>query len=128
MNEKMVQINEDYKELQEILKSRNIDSHMTTTMIVTEENSNVNEKIDFKDFLPVNENEMKKKNKDLIKKSNRLVNNYNKLKDRVGKLEFENKQLRSQKGLKNLDHSDEIFMKCLNDVRKDIIKRKVSSN
>jgi len=128
MNEKMVQINEDYKELQEILKCRNIDSHMTTTMIVTEENSNVNEKIDFKDFLPVNENEMKKKNKDLIQKSNRLVKNYNKLKDRVDKLEFENKQLRSQKGLKTLDHSDEIFMKCLNDVRKDIIKRKVSSN
>jgi len=48
---------------------------MTTTMMVTEQNSNVHERLDYKDFLPVNESEMKKKNKELIQKSNRLVKN-----------------------------------------------------
>jgi len=74
--------------------------------------------------------EVESENKRLKERANKLIKNYNKLKDKCTKIEFELKQSKTKKFKNPIENekNEEIFMKCLGDVRRDIMKRKSSSN
>lgn len=44
------------------------------------------------------------------------------MKDKLKKIDFENKRLRSVKELKPIENSEEIFLKCINDVKNELVK------
>jgi len=44
------------------------------------------------------------------------------LKDKLKKIELDNKRLRSIKELKPIENNEEIFLKCINDVKNELVK------
>lgn len=64
----------------------------------------------------------------LRQKSNKLIQNYNKIKDKLISTELELKKIKNVKNSLPSEKSEDIFLKCLNEVRKEVIKRKLSSN
>lgn len=64
-------------------------------------------------------------NQDQIKESKpkkKLVEDQIKLKDKLKKIELENKKIKSMRNLKTIENQEEIFLKCINDVKHELLK------